>query len=217
MTTLYLVRHGTTDGNISGIFQGRVDYPLNEMGHRQGEYLALRFADVPLDAVYTSPLIRARQTAEYLCRGKDLTPIPEPGVIELDAGKIDGRPREENLLNYPRQMELLMEDVAKFYPPGGESIQQLYDRVGEAVTRIVTENPGRTVAIVAHGMALMTYNNLLHGIPRDRLQRLMMTNMSVTTVLYPQPDRPQLQTFNDDSHIPEELRFLHGGLTLTGR
>lgn len=217
MTTLYLIRHGTTDGNTAGIFQGRVDYPLNDMGHQQGEYLARRFESVQLDAVYTSPLIRARQTAEYLCRGSGLDPIPEPGVMEISAGRLDGRAQEENRRDFPDQMDLLLEDIAKFHPPEGESIQEVYDRVREAITRIVAENPGRTVAIVAHGMALMTYNNLMHGIPRDRLQRLMMTNMAVSTVHYHQPDQPLLQTFNDDSHIPEELRYLHGGFILTGR
>ncbi len=210
MTTLYLVRHGTTDGNAQGIFQGQVDLPLNDLGHRQGEYLAKRFEGVHLDAVYSSPLIRARQTAEFLCRGRDLSPILEPDLMEINAGRLDGRLGADNERDYPEVMATLFSDISRFAPPKGETTQQVYDRVVSRITQIAAENAGKTVAVVAHGFALMTYNNFMRGIPRDRLQRLMMGNMAVSTVLYEDPAHPMLQTLADESHIPEELRFLHG-------
>ena len=68
MTTVYFIRHGTTENNIAGRFQGRSDIPLGEKGRKQAACLGERFAHIPLDAVYTSPLRRAYQTAEGVDR-----------------------------------------------------------------------------------------------------------------------------------------------------
>ena len=70
MTTLYLIRHGTTNSNLAGVFQGSMDVPLNERGLSQAALLARRFEKVHLDKIYVSALQRARQTGEALAKGR---------------------------------------------------------------------------------------------------------------------------------------------------
>lgn len=211
MTTVYLIRHGTTEGNITGIFQGRADLPLNDMGHQQGALLQKRFADVHLDAIYTSPLTRARQTAEYVRGDRNMELILRDDLMELYGGVLDGKPQEENLRNYSDILEIMFTDVAKFQAPEGESTRQVYDRMTACVTEIVAANKDRTIAIVSHGLALMTYNNYIIGNSPDKMDRIMMGNMGVTTLHYEDPAKPLLQSMNDESHLPEELHFIHGG------
>lgn len=91
MTTLYLIRHGTTDANANGIFQGVLDLPLNELGLRQAEALGKRFENIELDALYCTPLTRTRQTAEGLRGSKELPILVEPGIIEVDGGLMEAK------------------------------------------------------------------------------------------------------------------------------
>jgi len=93
-TTLYFVRHGETDYNRNSIVQGRgVDAPLNERGRRQAEALARRFAAVPLDAIYASPLRRALETAEAVRRYHPDVPFFQVvDLEEMDWGELEGNP-----------------------------------------------------------------------------------------------------------------------------
>ena len=209
MTSVYLIRHGTTDGNQGNRFQGRVDHPLNALGLNQGEYLARRFETVPLDAVYCSPLTRTRQTAAFVCRGVNagLTPIIRQDLIEVDGGDLEDQPQGRYEGKYPGILEILLSRPSEFVAPGGETSRQVYDRFKDQMAEIVAENPDRTIAVVTHGFALMTYLNYVKEIPFPEMKRFLVGNMSVTTITYEAPDRPALVSLDDQSHLPEEYRF----------
>ena len=91
MTTLYLIRHGTTDANANGIFQGVLDLPLNDLGLKQARALGERFKDIDVDVLYCTPLQRTRQTAEGLRGDKDLPILVEPGIVEVDGGLMEAK------------------------------------------------------------------------------------------------------------------------------
>lgn len=116
MTTVYFIRHGTTENNIAGRFQGRSDIPLGEKGRKQAACLGERFAHIPLDAVYTSPLRRAYQTAEGVCAHLPVQPICCDGLREIDGGALEGRTNDENIRDYPDVMRNFREHPAKFNP-----------------------------------------------------------------------------------------------------
>ena len=206
MTTVYFVRHGTTASNVGGRFQGSTDIPLGELGLRQADALAERFRGMPLDAVYTSPLKRAYQTAQGVCRYLACEPQCEEALREIDGGLLENRSNEQNEREYPGSMTTLRTDPAHFNPPGGETSRQVWARIRNAVARIVAEHPDQRVAIVLHGFALMTYLGTIDA-PFEEMKPRLAANASVTTVTFDRPDQPVLVQYNDISHLPEDARF----------
>lgn len=207
MTTVYFVRHGTTASNAGGRFQGSSDIPLGDMGLRQADALGERFRDVPLDAVYCSPLKRARQTADGVCKYKDFSPIIENDLREIDGGALEGHTNEENTQKYPDVMYALRNDPARFDAPEGEKALDVWKRVKGAIEKIVVENPDRTIAIVSHGFALMTYFGTLEHEP-EHMETKMSFNASVTTITYENPDEPTMVHFNNTDHLPDDMQFI---------
>lgn len=206
MTTVYFIRHGTTDNNIAGRFQGRSDIPLGEKGLRQAACLGERFAHVPLDAVYTSPLQRAYQTAQGVCAQLPLEPICWDGLREIDGGVLEGRTNDENIREYPEVMRTFREQPAKFCPPHGESAEQVHARVMQAIEEIIAKERGKTIAIVSHGFALLCSIGSL-GIPFDQLPPRILANASVSCIRFAEDGSYEIVCWNDQSHLPEELQF----------
>ena len=100
-TTLYLVRHAEAEGNWRRTFQGHSNSDVSEKGYRQLEYLARRFADIPLDAVYASPLKRAYETAKAIDRAAGLPIVTDDGLMEINGGAFEGVPFAELPLRFP--------------------------------------------------------------------------------------------------------------------
>ena len=205
-TTVYFIRHGTTESNIGGRFQGKSDIPLGETGLKQAACLGERFASVPLDAVYTSPLKRARQTAEGVCARLPLQPILCEDLREIDGGVLEGRTNEDNIRDYPETMEAFRHNPSAFAPLQGESARQVHDRVMAAVRQIVQDNPGKRIAIVSHGFALLCSVGCL-GIPFEQLRPNILANASVTCGTFEADGSPEILFANDQSHLPEDCRF----------
>ena len=206
MTTVYFVRHGTTDSNANGRFQGSTNNPLGEMGLRQAEALGECFRDKKLDAVYCSPLIRARQTAEGVCRYQRCTPQPVDGLREVDGGVLEDHTNEDNERRFPGSMTTLRTDPAHFTPPEGETGRQVWERMCATVQELVRRHPDGTIAIVSHGFALMTYLGTV-DVPFEQMKARLVSNASVTTVTFAQPDQPVMAEYNNTEHLGEEIRF----------
>ncbi len=159
MTELLFVRHGETDWNRDGRLQGHADPPLNDAGREQARELARRLAGVDLDAVYTSDLRRAAETAEIVTEGRDLRPTPDPGLREIDVGSWSGLTREEIEARYPGMHE-----------HDGESRKAHLDRVLHTVERIAAEHRGERILIVSHGGSLRALHR--HALEVDSVARL---------------------------------------------
>lgn len=149
MTTVYLARHGESDWNVARRFQGHVDRPLTELGRRQAEQLAERLADIPLAAVYSSDLARARTTAEAVAGPRGLAVVILPELREVDVGAWSGLTREEAQASFP-------EAFGRWADGGhgwddGETYEEMAERVVAAVTAIAAKHPGEAVLVVAHG------------------------------------------------------------------
>ena len=163
VTTLYLVRHGTTAWNQALRYQGQTDNPLDEIGERQGACLEEYFKDIHVDLGVTSPLQRAVKTLEYSLATQDheVPVLVEPGIMEINFGLIDGWTKEEIEAKYPEfyRMYVLNEDRGHARAPGGETMIEVYERVSEAIMRIVREHRGETIVIASHGTAIQTFLN----------------------------------------------------------
>ena len=140
MTTILLTRHGETDWNREGRWQGWADPPLNETGRAQARSLAGQLRDTPFDAVYTSDLRRAHETAEIVAEPHGIPVVADPGLREIDVGSWSGLTRAELEERFPGGER-----------PDGETREQHADRVLLAVERIAREHLGARILLVTHG------------------------------------------------------------------
>lgn len=205
VTRVYLVRHCQTLGNLQGIFQGGIDTEPSERGLQQLELLALRFRNIKIDAIYSSPQGRAMTTAGYINKYHSLALQPEEGIREISVGDIDGRPWDEVPPLYPEAATAWNLDPANFVSPGGETMRAVFERVSETYERIAAGNKGRTVVLVSHGCALR--NLLCHcfGKSIEELDSVDFGTNTAVSLIEWEDGRSRVIFSNDVSHLPEEL------------
>ena len=150
MTRVYLVRHGTTEWNKEEIFRGRLDCKLNETGQTEARALAEYFTDIPLQAIYSSPLSRAMGTAQPVAEAKGLRVIPEPAFIDLDFGEWQGLPLKEVREKYSDLYRLWQEHPEAIHFPGGEDLAQVRTRAWDGLQKILRDNPEGNALIFSH-------------------------------------------------------------------
>jgi probable phosphoglycerate mutase len=155
MIELVVIRHGETDFNRQRRFQGQVDVPLNAMGELQARRLAVRLAGERFDAVVTSDLGRAFQTAALATQAHALPLTRQPLWREQAFGVLEGLDAPGIMQVYPELWARWIRHDADFVPPGGgESVRQFQQRVLDAVRRLEHSHAGRTVAVFSHGGVL---------------------------------------------------------------
>ena len=181
---LYLVRHGQSCYNAEGRIQGQADTPLSELGQRQAAAVAQAMADLPIEAIYASPLLRASQTAGHLAKTLGLDVRHDPRLKEVDAGLFQDRIRAEIHVEYPGAVEQWRSGHLDFAFPEGESRRDLIRR-GEAALRTVCQQGHAHAAVVAHGGLLLAGLKALLGIdstaPPLELENGSITRLSVDT------------------------------------
>ena len=149
MTELLLVRHGETDWNRDGRFQGHADPPLNDTGRSQARALADDLARERIDAIYTSDLARARETAELIAERAGVPFVLEPQLREIDVGEWQGLTRAEIEERFPEGLSNWREHGHGW--ERGETSEELAGRVLEAIGRIAARHPDERVVVVGHG------------------------------------------------------------------
>jgi len=140
MTTLLLARHGETDWNREGRWQGWADPPLNEAGRAQAQALAEQLRTTPFDAVYSSDLRRAHETAVIVAAPHAVPVVSDPGLREIDVGSWSGLTREEIARRFPGAER-----------PDGETRGEHLARVLHTVERIARAHVGERLLVVSHG------------------------------------------------------------------
>ncbi|MBP7692944.1 MAG: histidine phosphatase family protein [Anaerolineales bacterium] len=162
MTLLYLIRHARSTWNAEGRWQGHADPPLDPAGCEQAEALARQLRGEPLAAIYSSPLARARQTAEAVARVQGLPVRLDERLKERHVGAWSGLTEAEVRARYPEQFR---PDWWVLGPPGGEGQAALQARTLAAWHEILAAHPEATVAIVSHGGSLNAGLAGLIGLP----------------------------------------------------
>lgn len=172
-----VVRHGETDWNLSGILQGWIDVPINDQGRRQAHELATAFADQGFAAIWSSPLIRARETAEIVAADLGLAPPRcHDGLRERNFGAIQGIPKTELAELSP----VLLQQILKRNPAAvfeaGETMDEFADRVLGAVAEIGASHAGERVLVVTHGWVMDVITRHLAGLPRSAILNMKRKN-----------------------------------------
>jgi len=171
MTSIILIRHGETDWNVIGRYQGQADPPLNARGLEQAKRVAhLLKQNTRLDVLFTSPLKRAAQTAQVIA---DVLKIPlfvDPRLMEIHQGDWQTRLRSEIETLYPHLFHRWETEPWQVTPPGGENLSQVQDRIYEAVDELITRLEYQYIGLVTHRIPIallkMRYQNLDPNIVR---------------------------------------------------
>lgn len=184
-TNLYVVRHGQSQGNLHDLFLGHTDMPLTELGFEQAALTANHLDNIPVDAIYSSDLARAYQTAQVTAQRKGLPVITNPALRELYAGQWEGQPYYQLQEHWPEAFQTWETDFGNSYCPGGETVLQMQNRITAAVEKIARENPGRSVCIFSHAVAIRALSAAWLNLSPEELQdHPWATNSSVTHAIY---------------------------------
>ncbi len=186
VTTVYLIRHGETEWNLNGRWQGHADVPLNAVGEHQAGLIARRLAaeGVVFDALYSSDLARAHQTARAISAALGVEVHLDRQLREIDLGTWSGLTYEEIRTTHPEEMALLAQghDLPR---GGGESIGAMGQRVVTALEALVARHPGATLGVVSHGgciRMLLSHAEGYYGDGFKRFPHIGNTSLSIVQI-----------------------------------
>jgi len=200
MPRIIAVRHGETDANTEGRYQGQNQTPLNETGRQQAQLLAGRLSGEGIRAILCSDLARAWQTAEPVANRLGLPVEPEPLLREIDVGRWEGLNYQEIQERFP---DLAQEwDLHSVHAPmpGGESADDLARRVSDLLDRLRTLSDDHTVLLVTHGGWIQALLCLSLGVDLQRRYQFRVHNASVSAISY-YGQFAMLELFNDCHHL----------------
>ena len=201
MGLFYLIRHGVTEWNAENRMCGRSDIPLSEAGRQQAEVLAKRLKLIPLEALYSSPLKRALETARLISELTGLQPILDERLVELDYGEWEGKLLADILRNEPATYRAWDADPAQLAPPGGESGLAAQQRIVSFLDSLAGKHPQGHVLVVSHKtVCRLAICHVLGMSPSEYRRRLILSNAALS-IIQSQPWGWQLITFNDTSHL----------------
>ncbi|MEX5284217.1 alpha-ribazole phosphatase [Selenomonas sputigena] len=184
MTKIYLVRHGQTEWNVGGRFQGHSDVELAETGIRQAECLAEHFPAEKIDAIYSSDLQRAVSTAEFLAERFGCEVQKTENLREMNFGAWEGLTFEQIVEKWPEAGEQIFSAPDELKPPGGETFQDVEERAARTLEKITSEHEGQRIILVAHGAFLRTILTYALHMPLRYVWRLRQGNTAVSRLTH---------------------------------
>ena len=202
---LLLVRHGETDWNREGRFQGQIDIPLNATGRSQAEAAGRFLAPVPIDRAYTSCMARPRQTAEAILASHPGVPLTSStGLVEIGHGLWEGRLEQEIAEGWPQLLADWKRAPQTVQMPEGETLQQVWDRSLSTWARIAASlGDDETALVVAHDAVNKTILCGLLGLQPADIWAIKQGNGGVTVIDYPEGagGRPVVAAMNLTPHL----------------
>ena len=209
MTRIYLIRHAEAEGNLYRRIQGWYNGLITENGFRQIEALTQRFREVPIDAVYSSDLARTMTTAAAVYKPKNLPLYTDVALREIHMGWWEDRPWAEIRRSNPEEYEQFSAGCPTWKVSGGESLDELRQRVGKALLKLARRHDGQTIAVFCHGTAIRNALTWLEDRPvEDCMKRAHGDNTAVTLLEF-HGDQPTIVFENDNTHLPRDISTLH--------
>jgi probable phosphoglycerate mutase len=200
MTELLFIRHGETDWNRQQRFQGQIDVPLNATGQAQAARLGQRLAAEPCDALFSSDLARAQQTAAPLAAAWSKPATLVPGLREQSFGVLEGLDVPTIKARHADLWQQWLEHRGDFALPGGESLRQFHARVLSAVRELAVAAPGKRLVVVTHGGVLDMLWRTAHGLSLDGLRECEIPNTGLNRLRWA-ADALQIERWADDEHL----------------
>lgn len=201
MINFYFVRHGETIWNKTGRYQGSTDVPLSELGHEQAEKAALWFQKEHFDGVISSPLRRARETAEAIAAEHHLDVEIDPLLQELCFGDWEGKTAEEIEKLWPGMIEKMYRRPELLSLPHGESFADCQKRGLSAIRNLTERGDEKSYVIVSHGAILRTIVCGMLQLPLSRAWNFSFSNTGITNIYHYPMDMNVLHFLNLTEHL----------------
>lgn len=206
-TTLFLVRHGETEWNALGKFQGCIDIELSEEGIFQATLLKEKVQN-SFDYIYSSPLKRALDTANIICSNKNIKPKVEPNLREINFGEWEGLTPKEIEKLYPEDFVKWKSDELIAPICGGDlSLKLASIRASKAILNLVSTHKNKKIMIVCHGGIIKAGLIGLFNWKMTMYHQIILGNTSICKLTFGNDLIPTLITLNDTSHIPKNYNL----------
>lgn len=184
-TKIYLIRHGESQANQKDVFLGHTDLDLTEKGLQQAIKTAEYLKDIPVDAIYSSDLLRAYHTALCTARVKGLDVVKDKELREIYAGDWENKSFLELFEQFKETFSLWVTDIGNAYCDHGETVQELQKRFLSAVERLAKENDGKTILIFTHATPIRVFKAAADGLTPAQMKEVPWAgNASVTYAEY---------------------------------
>jgi broad specificity phosphatase PhoE len=200
MTSVYLVRHGQTAWNREEIFRGRADIPLDETGLKQAELVGQYFKGMEIQAIYSSSLSRAWQTAQKVAQFHDLKVQPLQGIIDMSFGNWEGRPHQEIRESDKETYRQWVETPHLVRLPGGESLDDVRVRAMAALEEVIRKNPGKTLALVSHRVICKVLICAILGLDNSHFWQITQDTTAINLIQY-RKGKYVLSLMNETCHL----------------
>jgi alpha-ribazole phosphatase len=188
VTTLYLIRHGATEGNHEKRYKGSIDVPISQEGieqvKRTAEFIRLELQGRSLAAVYSSPLSRALDSAGLIAAPYGIEPVVDNDLRERHFGIWEGMTWADIRGKYPLEFQSWADNPLEHSPVGGESSIEVRDRIMPVVEEIISRHGDEEIAIVAHGGVNRVILCHLLGIPLEHMFRIEQDNAAVSIIKF---------------------------------
>jgi len=191
---ILLIRHGQTAANRDALLVGRIDPPLTELGEAQAQRLGARLQGSNPSSILSSPLSRARQTAEAIAASTGLTVKTEDRLIEMNYGEWDGMPIADVPIDVWRQWR----SDPDFKPPGGESLHDVSSRVGSLMGELLLSDD--LAIVVSHVSPIKAALTWALGAPDQMVWRMFIDVASISSIGMRQ-GAPCMLGFNETAHL----------------
>ncbi len=197
--TLFIVRHGETEWNKNRKYQGQEDVDLNKTGKIQAGLSAQALDDVDIDAVCSSDLSRALDTARQIADLHQLDVRQFSNLREIDFGNWEGKTYEKIIEQEKERFQEWLNNPGKTSPPAGENMDEFQQRVCKAFEKILNIS-GQKIAVVAHGGTIRVYIQHVLGIPLHNYARLHFDNAGISKIKFFQ-ESPVVTQVNSIGHL----------------
>lgn len=205
MVRIILVRHGQTawnEGAGQERFRGRIDLPLDATGQAQARAIVHRLASEPLAALYTSPLLRARQTIAPLAAKRAMPAQSHDGLLDIDYGCFQGLTHSEAQASYPELYALWRITPSRVRFPGGEGLADVQARLLALLAESASHHAGATVAMIGHQIVNKVLASTLLGLDLDQIWRIRQDTAGIN--VFQQVDGAwHIHHLNDICHLPQ--------------
>ncbi len=184
ITEIFLVRHGETEWNVQQRLQGHADSPLTDIGHQQAEALAGSLQNYDFDAIYSSDLKRAVDTADKIVSKNGGQLQEDSRIRERHFGVLQGLTTIEMAEQHPHVWQQYQSYAPDYCIPEGESAKECLQRVVQCFDELVTKHQGKRILIVTHGGILSIFLKYVLKIPLDTPRRYQLLNSSLNIFTY---------------------------------
>ena len=184
LTRFFFVRHGETDNNLEGRAQGLIDTDLNVTGRDQAEKVPYFFDSQNIDAIYSSPSVRATSTAAPLSAQKNVPISVDNRLVEMDQGDYDGLSRREMRSIIPSEWLAIWrgQDPTDLRIPNGETLGEVRDRMVETCDELAIRHKGQSIVIFSHNLAIKAFLCHALGISLSNFRTIDLANCSLSEI-----------------------------------